>query len=225
MGNLNLKVMGMVTATALLLSPVANAQLSVKLTDDDANTVTVTDTLNTGTVSFVGALGAGDWVSNISAGLGAPILGSPFMDEFDFVSANASGGTGVLQVMLTQTNLTRADAQWATSFGGTTDGIVNFTSYVDNGNAAFAQTTDVTGTTFDFTNGSFANDDSGALGGFGLSDLYSWTIVASIIHGDNRNVTSFDYNVKIPEPSSLALLGLGLIGAGFASRRKSRKAA
>ncbi|HED39470.1 MAG TPA: PEP-CTERM sorting domain-containing protein [Chromatiales bacterium] len=226
MGKQNIKLMGVVAAAAFLLAPVANAQLSLRL-DDGTATATVTDTSDSGMVNFSGSLGA--WTANVTSGFGAPLLGSDWMDEFDLNSVNVSGGSGSMTIMLTQTNLTRTNAPWMAGFGGTTDGSVSFQSWVDAGNNAFAQNTLVSDSGVQnggqSCNGCFGGGDSGGLGGFSLSGPYSWTIVATITHSDAFKVTSFDYNVKIPEPSSLALLGLGLIGAGIASRRKAKKTA
>ena len=219
MGNLNLKLTGIVAAAVLLLSPVANAQLSISLDDNAGNTAVETDTLNTGEITFTGALG--NWTNNFTAAFGAPALGSPWMDELDLLSGNISGGTGTMTVMLTQTDLTRADASWLIGFGGTTDGSISFQSWIDTGNNAFGLGTLLT------DSGSmgglgFSGEDSGSLS---MSGPYSWTVIATIEHAAGRNISSFDYNVKIPEPSSLALLGLGLLGAGFATRRKVNKTA
>ena len=58
-----------------------------------------------------------------------------------------------------------------------------------------------------------------------MEDLYSLSISASVTHTDGFQISNLMLQGKIPEPSSLALLGVGLIGAGFVSRRKVKKTA
>lgn len=224
MGKQNMKLMGVVAAAILLAPAIANAQLSLRLDDGTAST-TVTDVSNSGMVNFTGPLG--DWAANVTTGFGSPLLGTDWMDEFDLNSVNVSGGTGSMTIMLTQTDLTRTNAPWMAGFGGTTDGSVSFQSWIDAGNNAFGLSTLLSDSGLQeggqSCNGCFSGGDSGGLGDLSLTGPYSWTIVATITHSDARKVTSFDYNVKIPEPSSLALIGLGLIGAGIASRRRVKK--
>jgi len=65
MGNLNLKLTGIVAAAALLLTPVANAQLSLSLDDGNGNTAYATDAGNTGVINLNTALG--NWTANITS--------------------------------------------------------------------------------------------------------------------------------------------------------------
>ena len=65
----------------------------------------------------------------------------------------------------------------------------------------------------------FSNQNSTTLN---LSNPFSLTLVADITHYGSKT-TSFDFASQVPEPSSVALFTLGLLGAGASARR--RKAA
>ena len=56
-----------------------------------------------------------------------------------------------------------------------------------------------------------------------LVNPYSLTIVSTIIHQAGGGSTSFDAVINVPEPSMIALMSLGLVGLGFAGRRKQSK--
>lgn len=200
-----------------LVASNANAILSITISDSSdpmsASAISVTDggagdlSSYSGEVGMLASLGA--FQTNFVFGAGDPSIGNVSYDEIDLGSYNVSSTAGgELWVFLTQTDLTRSPAQFNINFGGTTDGKVEYQSYIN----------DVLVSDSGALSGGFSGSDSGSTKGFGNS--YTWTIVAHITHFTGGSITSFDYNVRIPEPTTLALLGIGLLCIGFISRKK-----
>jgi len=79
---------------------------------------------------------------------------------------------------------------------------------------------------FDAPNGDHINSVScgGTPGAFNIQDINAMEVVFNT----NGGVVDVDLSIgaitAVPEPSSLALIGLGLMATGFASKRKSKKA-
>lgn len=140
---------------------------------------------------------------------------------FDLFSLNVSGGSGELEIGVTDTGF-EGDESFVFGIGGTTDGSVSAAAYLDEGNAEFGQGTEIgsvtglTGLAFDY--------QSGATVLTGVTNPYSLTVITTLDHSGGRvNVTSFDAAISVPEPSIIALFGLGLAGLGFAGRRRKAK--
>jgi hypothetical protein len=170
-----------------------------------------------GSIVWVGSFGA--YNLNIASGTSA---GDPLSMHLGAIVQvlGASPPTGQqLTFTLTQTDLsagTPGSLQFETSGGGAGPGSVNWSTYVDSSNTAFGIGTLLS------TCGSYACSTSNSVQA--LAGAYSSSIQASFNYAGVAvgKSGSLDITVQnIPEPSSIALAGLALLGLGFARRSKA----
>jgi hypothetical protein len=203
---------------ATSFSPAAHAVLTLSL-DDGAGPSIFTDADGDGKITFDGALTT--FTTNVSTGLSKPILdGSPTL--IDLNSVNVSNSAGTLVIELSDTDFTNATGYLSSAVGGTTNGTITYETFVDPANGdPFAATQ----LAFDTTSAAFFSTGSKVLIDLTSGDPYSVGIRVTIEHGAGKKVSSFDSEIRIPEPGSLGLLGTGLILAGLLmrGRRKVRR--
>jgi hypothetical protein len=185
-------------------------------------TTTQTAVGASGIATFFGAIG--NFAANVTTGISKPLIGSVFepildLNSIDVTSANA-GGT--LTISLTDTDFIGAGGiiQALSTIGGTlASGSLKVDTFLDCGNKAFGETTHLTSQTLT------GNPFSGSANTFvnGCQGNYSVTQVA-VLTLPGGAIFSGDSMLAVPEPSTAAIFGIGLLGLGLALRRKTKAA-
>jgi|GEM_PF-2618183 hypothetical protein len=197
---------------------------------DGTTTVTVTDggvgdtNANAGAIAYSGSLG--QWLISAAIGLGNPLIGTPTMPQTHLDSIDLSlnppaglPGPKTLTVTLTDTVAGPLSADgFNTTYGGSTQGTVRVRTYA-NGNQIM-DSGNIVGNVFGIGFGG-----SGSLVGLtGMSPI-TLTTVLNILHPGvspfGAETTSMNIQTSpVPEPGTMLLLGSGLVGVAFYSRRK-----
>lgn len=214
------KLIGLGVALGVGLSTNAQAAFKVEILDGvgSPDSFIIEDNGSNDVISDVGAIGflgsASGWVFEIVGTTSKPLLGS---ETNPYMHWNlAATGTGTITFKVTDTDFTGplGDITLLSDTGGSGTGTGNFDLYLDNTNAEFG-----TGTLL----GSAGYSELNAYDVTTTGPAFSITGVATFTH-DTFGSSSVDWTVKVPEPATLALLGAGLIGIGFAGRRRNKKA-
>jgi hypothetical protein len=179
------------------------------------DSVTITGDATTGVVTYSGSVG--NFVLNLTGGFTYPALGSQSLPTMDLVSFNASSTAGgTLTIMFTQTDFSNPSGNpflIGSAIGGVTQGTVSYQSYFDASNTPFG-TASLLGNLGPYS-GSFAGS---SLDNLTATGLYSLTLVTTITHpggGWFPQASSFNAELRVPEPGTVTLLGGVLLGIGL----------
>jgi hypothetical protein len=215
--------------TALLLgaASASHASLMVSLDDGIGNSVSVVDQSGgdanaaVGAVSFIGNVG--NFMINVTTGLSKPVLGLSSFPQMDLSSVNVtSQAGGTLTVELTDTDFSGSDlGTFVSQIGGAqgSGGTLSYATFMDCGNHQFGTTIQLSQQTF--SSSPFAGSTSTSAS---LCGAYSLTEEVVLTLPGGFETTSFNANVALPEPGTLAIFGLGLVGIALVLRRKPKTA-
>ena len=171
-----------------------------------------------GVVQISQSLGA--FVVNATTGISKPLLsgGSPLMDLAS-LNVQVLGGAHTLVIKFSDTDFDLYGGRLKMVYGGTligAGGSFSHAAYYDAGNALWGQGELIGQVAY----GASLEGFGGSIdGGWSPDGLYSVTEVLTI-NTAGKTTFSGDFAVNVPEPTTLALLGLVLLGFAAAYRRR-----
>lgn len=205
------------TGVMAFLAGPSHATMILTLNDGAGHTATIVDggagDMNGADPGILWMGSLGTWIGNIKLdGFIGGLSNSPgdSVAVLDLGALNlTSRSRGGITITLTDTftSPTGSGLSATTLVGGVSSGNVSFNSLL-NGTSV---------SNFNFNRGAFSGTNS-----TGLPDItggFTLTQIATISH-QGRGTTSFDIVTEVPEPATLGLLGLGLIGLGFMRRNR-----
>jgi hypothetical protein len=160
-----------------------------------------------GAISFSGTVGGLTLVVNTS--FSKPLIGSTTSPELDITYSAIGSGTAYLYA--SDTDFTGDGGTVTATVGGTGPGTITTTLYGGNSNANLDRSNQI----LSFTGFGTATGQLSP-----TADPYSLTLGVRVSQSGIGTISTGDANIAVPEPASVLMLGLGLLGSAGAIRRR-----
>jgi hypothetical protein len=221
------KKMAALLAGAMLMAAAGSANALTLTLQEGSLFTTVT---GTGVAQYNGTFG--DYLINVTTGLSvASTPTSPVMD-LNTVNVNAvTTPAAALNIYLTQDGFTGVLPGFLATIGGTSAGTVGYETFLDTANnssylnvAHTPYATNVGLTSLSFLTSPFSGSATAAMPS--ISGSYSLTQEIDINQVGQYATTSLDATLSsVPEPGTMMLLGIGMLGLAVYGKRRMNKEA
>ena len=180
-----------------------------------------------GVINYSGTMGV--WALQVVVAQSVPFTSTAAWPYLDMTFMATSSASGSLDLWMTTTDLTAPGPpalHWG--IGGITDGTVSYAAYRDASNSLFG-TSQTLGTLGPYGNNTPFQAFVGTAGTSvaSMGALYSLSQHISISHPNPQYLKSLTtgnaHLSAVPEPTTLLLLGSGLLGLGAFSRLRRKK--